>query len=177
MDPVFSREEKKLYQAKTPKDYIDKSYKLDIPSGRKAYVTKFWLKKTGNKVSSLEYYRNRHPYWKQRKGEGSAERVRERMDEHDYGTGSRLDWDDDLIREFLEANSKDKQGKYINRDWELARDFECTIATIQHFRRKYNMVLKIIKKKYSNVTKKRLIEYLKYGEGNLRDMVRKMKLK
>jgi len=174
MEPKFSKEEKKLLKAKNPEDYINKSLQCDITSGRKAYVTKYWLKITGNESSKLEYYRNRHPYWKAKKMEGTAERNVVRYAKHNYGDGTKKIWDNKLIQEFVNHNKKDKKGNYIHKDWELAKKFECTIATIQHMRRKYNMTVKIIEATLGKVTNKRLLDHLKMGEGTLRKMIRSL---
>ena len=176
MNPNFTKEEKKLFRSKDPKDYIKKSLECKISPGRKAYITRHWLEKTGYDSSELEYYRNRHPYWKAKKMEGTAERNILRFEEHNYGDGTKKVWDIELIQEFIDMNKKDKKGKYIYKDWELAKHFKCTIAAIQHMRRKYNMSLKIITKQLGKVTDKRLLDHLKLGEGTLANMVKKLKL-
>ncbi|MCU0845023.1 MAG: hypothetical protein MUC76_08880 [Spirochaetes bacterium] len=172
MKPDLSKEELKLFSSKTPDDFIDRSLKVDIPRGRKAFIARLWLEKTGYESSDIEYARNRHPYWKARKGEGGAERVLQRLHEHDYSTGESVEWTEKRIQKFIELNAKDKNGKYITRDWELAKRFKCSIATIQHMRRKYNMTTKIIIAGKGKVTAKKLLEYLQMGEGMLREMTR-----
>jgi hypothetical protein len=173
MIPVFTKEERLLFSAKNPKEYIDKSIKLKISAGRKAYVTREWLKKTGYKKSELEYQRNRHPFWKEKKISGTIERNLMRAKKHNYGDGARKHWDEKLIQKFLDSNKKSKNGKYEYRDWELAKHFKCTIATVQHMRRKYNMAVKILTKK-SKVTNKNLLEFLTIGEEQLRKMKKKL---
>lgn len=177
MEPDFTKEEKKLFKAKDPEDYIKKSLKCDISPGRKAFVTRHWLKSTGYKFSELEYYRNRHPYWKAKKMEGTAERNVIRSNKHNYGDGSKKFWDQELIKKFIEMNKKDKTDKYIHKDWELAKQFECTIATIQHMRRKFNMAIKIIALKSEKVTNKKILDYLQMGEGSLRNIVKELNSK
>jgi len=172
MEPEFNTEEKKLYRAKTPKEYIEKSLTLDIPPGRKAYVTRYWLKKTGYTTEDIKHARNRHPYWKSKKMEGTAERNVARSIEHNYGDGSNLEWSKDMIVDFIRHNKKLKNGRYQYRDWELARHFKCTIPTIQHMRRKTNMAEKIISATLGNVTEKRLVTHLELGENTLRKMMK-----
>jgi len=175
MNDEFTKEEKMLLKARTPKDYIDKSLKCKISPGRKAFVTRHWLDKKSYTIEDIKYARNRHPYWKGKKMEGTAERNAMRTQEHNYSSGNNLFWDEELIKTFITANKKDKKGNYINKDWELARDFECTIPAIQHMRRKYNMAVKIITSSKGTVTTKRLIDHLMLGESVLRKMCKRRK--
>ncbi len=172
MEPEFNADEKKLYLAKTPEEYIERSLALDIPAGRKAYVTRYWLKKTGYTSEDIKYARNRNPYWKSRKMEGTAERNLARSIEHNYGDGNNLEWKREQILDFIKRNKKKKNGRYEYKDWELARHFKCTIPTIQHMRRKTNMAGKIISATLGNVTEKRLLNHLQMGEGTLRKMMK-----
>lgn len=173
MKDDFTKEERDLLKARTPKAYIDKSLKTNISSGRKAYITKIWLEKTGNTAEDIKYQRNRHPYWKAKKMEGTAERNAVRVEEHDYSKGKDIEWDDKLIKQFIDLNKKDKSGKYVHKDWELAKKFKCTIPVIQHMRRKFNMTVKIIDKKFGRQTPKRVFELMRMGENTLRKMTKK----
>jgi hypothetical protein len=173
MNTEFSKKEKILLTARNPKEYIDRSLKSNISPGRKAFITRRWLEKKRYTIEDIKYARNRHPFWKGKKMEGTAERNAARTIEHNYGTGKNILWDDDLILEFIEANKKDKNGNYLKRDWELAKEFKCTIPAIQHMRRKFNMAVKIITVSSGNITKKRLLDHLKYGESTLRKMKKK----
>lgn len=175
MDTDFTKKEKLLLAAKSPREYIDKSLRSDISPGRKAFITRHWLEKKKYTIEDIKYARNRHPYWKEKKMEGTAERNVARAREHNYGNGNNIIWDDGLIMDFISANKKDNTGNYINKDWELAKEFECTIPAIQHMRRKFNMAEKIIMVASGKITVKRLLDYLKYGEGALRKMMKKNK--
>ena len=170
MKQELTKEERDLLKAKTPKAYIEKSLQSNIPSGRKAFLTKLWLDQKGFSAEDIKYHRNRHPYWKAKKMEGTAERNAQRVEEHDYSKGKNLEWKDNLIKKFLELNKKTKSGKYEYKDWELAKKFKCTIPVIQHMRRKCNMAEKIIKKKYGKITGKRLFDMVKLGENTLRKL-------
>lgn len=169
----FTEQEKNLLKAKNPKEYIDKSLKNRISPGRKAFVTRHWLEKTRYTIDDIKYARNRHPYWKAKKMEGTAERNAVRTQEHDYSSGDNIVWDEKLVQKFVDKNKKDKLGRYVIKDWELARDFKCTIPAIQHMRRKYNMAMKILSSSKTNPTSKKLMEYLMLGESTLRSMVNK----
>ncbi|HOW81352.1 MAG TPA: hypothetical protein PK573_02225 [Spirochaetota bacterium] len=173
MKPNFTEQEKNLLKAKNPRDYIDKSLKNKISPGRKAFVTRHWLDKTRYTIDDIKYARNRHPYWKAKKMEGTAERNAIRTKEHDYSKGDNIIWDEKLVHKFIERNKKDKQGKYIIKDWELAKEFRCTIPAIQHMRRKYNMAVRLIASSSGSITAKKLMEYLMLGESMLRNMQKK----
>ena len=121
MNTELTKNDKMLLTAKNPKEYIERSLKSNITPGRKAFITRHWLEKKKYTIEDIKYARNRHPYWKEKKMEGTAERNAARSIEHNYGTGNNILWDDSLILEFMEANKKDKMGNYINRDWELAK--------------------------------------------------------
>lgn len=66
--------------------------------------------------------------------------------QHDYSKKGSIEWDEKRIKEFIKMNSKDKSGKYLYRDHELAKHFSSSIPGIQHYRRKYNMAIKILAK-------------------------------
>lgn len=176
MNETLSKDEKYLFQARTPMDYIDRSLKSrKIPSGRKAMVTRHWLEKTGFTIDDIKKARNRHPYWKKKKMAGTAQRNAQRFEEHDYSTGVNIIWSDALVDEFLRSNVKGKDGAYQYKDWELAKHFKCSIAAIQHMRRKYNMAVRIIGKKSGGVTQKRIKEYIQQSENILRRTMKKLK--
>jgi hypothetical protein len=173
MKPQFTEKEKMLLQARNPRDYIDRSLKCKVSPGRKAFVTRHWLEKTKYTIDDIKYARNRHPYWKSKKMEGTAERNAMRTVEHNYSKGENIIWDEDLVREFIDKNKKDKSGNYLNKDWELARGFKCTIPAIQHMRRKYNMAVKIMVAAGEKNSIKKLTDYLMMGESALRRMKKK----
>ncbi len=175
MADELTAKEKEILKARTPRDYIDRSLKSKLPPGRKAMLARLWMKKTGHTVEDIQYARNRHPYWKAKKMKGTAERNQRRFEEHHYGTGSNIAWHDDLVLEFIGSNKKERDGRYEYRDWELAKHFKCSIASIQHMRRKYNMAVKIIEGAGGRPTEKRLLELLRLGEEPLRAMKRKIK--
>lgn len=177
MNDEFTRDEKKLLKARTPRDYIDKSLKFDISPGRKAFVTRHWLNTSKFTIDDIKYARNRHPYWKAKKMEGTAERNALRTQQHNYNIGGNIIWDEELIKDFITSNKKDKKGNYINKDWELARDFECTIPAIQHMRRKFNMAIKLLASSREKITTKKLVNLLLMGEGQLRRLCKKKQKK
>jgi hypothetical protein len=175
MKDIFSREEQKLLAARTPGAYIDLSLKSRIPPGRKAAVTRYWLEKKGFTVDDIKRARNRNPYWKKRKMTGTAERNTARFEAHDYSEGLEMRWTDDRIVDFIQSNRKDRSGKYVYRDWELAKHFRCTIAAIQHMRRKYNMAVKILGSKPGSVTERKLLDHMRTGEDALRGQAKSMR--
>lgn len=175
MKHEFTAEERKLLNAKNPKEYIDLSLKSKLSSGRKAAITRYWLEKKKYTVEDIQYARNRHPYWKLRKMEGTAKRNQVRFLDHDYSSGVNIVWNTHRIEQFINSNKKDKKGNYIYKDWELAKHFKCSIAAVQHLRRKYNMSIRIIQGRKETITMKRLVESMIKGENILRAMKKKKK--
>ncbi len=171
----INADEKKLLSARNPKEYIDLSFKSSLKPGRKAFITRMWLEKTKYTVEDIEYHRNRHPYWKERKLEGNTERTQKRFEEYNYSNGKKIEWDDEMLAKFITMNKKDKKKKYIYKDRELAKHFRCSIATIQHMRRKYNMAIKFLTLNRGTINNKRLLEQLSLGEGTLRAMIKKIR--
>ncbi len=173
MSDNLKGDEKKLFLSTSPSQYIEKSLKAKIPSGRKAFITRLWLENTGFTIKEIEYERNRHPYWKNKKGLGQTERLEKGFKEHNYSNGRKIVWSDEMLSELINLNKKDKNNSYLKKDWELAQHFKCSIPTIQHQRRKINMATKIILKEFDKTTSKKILKYIKMGESSLRNEVKK----
>jgi len=168
----MERQELKLLNSKTPGEYIDNSLKSRLPAGRKAYLTKLWLEKTGRRVEEIQRARNRHPYWKKRKMKGSPARNLQRRRDHDYSENGKLRWNREAILEFLRMNKKDKRGRYLHRDYELAQHFNSSIPSIQHYRRKQNMVCAYLKKKKISITPSNILPHITKSEKLVREMLK-----
>lgn len=123
------------------------------------------MEKTGYAREDILYARNRHPFWKKKKAEGAEQRSRRRLDLHDYSRGSPRAWDATLLEEFIDLNGRDKSGRYIRKDWELASHFGVSIPSIQYLRRKYLAVRRILGPR---ARKGKLIEFLGKSELSLR---------
>jgi hypothetical protein len=143
-----------------------------LTPGRKAYITRLWLEKKKYSIEDIKRARNRHPYWKKKKMEGSSERNELRRQEHDYRGNGSLEWDEKTVKEFINMNKKDKKGNYVHKDFELAQHFNTTIPSIQHYRRKYNMAMNILEKKKQSVTVKRVFELIQNSEQRLRNILK-----
>ncbi|TAL32373.1 MAG: hypothetical protein EPN93_16280 [Spirochaetes bacterium] len=170
----LSAQELKLLQSKNPEQYIENSIKSKLPSGRKAYMARLWMDKTGYSVEDIQRARNRNPYWKEKKMNGSPERNYQRRIDHDYSrgrTGAAV-WDEETIKEFIALNKKDKAGRYIRKDFELAKHFKSTIAAIQHYRRKHNMTIRILDASRETPSVKKVYDYICMSEQILRTMLK-----
>jgi len=168
----LNREEQKLFSSRNPDEYISNSLKSRLKPGKKAYITRLWLRMKGYGIVEIKHARNIHPYWKSRKMAGSVERNLQRRRSHDYSGNGRLDWTEDTIKEFITMNGKNKNGKYIHKDYELARHFGSTIAAIQHYRRKYNMAVAIIEKNDGErPNRNKIYYYLTKCEQSLRKLI------
>jgi hypothetical protein len=136
----MTRTETTILESKTPEDYIDRSLKARLAPAAKAKLARLWMESTGYSKEDILRARNRHPYWKRKKMEGSAERTRKRLAAHDYSSGSSVQWDRDLVGEFLGLNRRGPDGRYEQKDWQLAERFGATIPSIQYMRRKLSKV-------------------------------------
>lgn len=171
----MTREEMKLFESSTPEEYITNSLKVKLPSGRKAFITRLWLEENPQfSIEDIQHARNRHPHWKEKKMEGSQIRNRKRQEQHDYSDGApSIDWDSDTITDFINLNKKNKNGRYLYRDYELAKHFKSTIPSIQHYRRKHNMALKILDKEGVRPTVARIQKLIIHSEQWLRGELKK----
>ena len=157
--------ERAILASKTPEEYVDKSVKSNLSPARKAVLSREWLKKSGYTRMDILHARNRHPYWKKKKSENSAERAKRRLSMHDYSTEKVLVWSKDLIGRFLDMSKTDRNGKYEKKDHELAAKFKTTIPSIQYMRRKLKLVKKLVG---SKATKDKLVEYMGRSESLLK---------
>ena len=160
----MNKSESAILEAKTPEEYIDRSLKAKLTPAAKARLARTWMKATGYSKEDILRARNRHPYWKRKKMEGSAERTRRRLSAHDYSGGASVDWNRELVAEFLGLNGKDGSGRYEHKDWQLAERFGATIPSIQYMRRKYSKVQKILG---ARAASDKMIEYLLRAESVL----------
>ncbi len=138
-----------------------------------------WREKTGYTIQDIEYARNRHPYWKEKKMAGWQKRNERRWSEYDYtlnGKQAPDHWTRDnygLLREYIKTDKKDKSGMYKYKDREMAEKFQTSIPSIQHLRRKSNMVGRLIEKDNLTDSLKTRLELMKKGETWLRSQLKK----
>jgi hypothetical protein len=160
----MTKTETTILESKTPQDYIDRSLKARLSPAAKAKLARIWMESTGYSKEDILRARNRHPYWKKKKMEGSAERTKKRLAEHDYSGGSAVQWDDRLVSEFLGLNKKGPDGRYEYKDWQLAEHFGATIPSIQYMRRKLSKVGELLGGK---APRPKVVEYLLRAESVL----------
>ncbi len=160
----MTKTETAILDSKTPEDYIDRSLKARLPPAAKAKLARLWMETTGYTKEDILRARNRHPYWKRKKMEGSAERTRRRLAAHDYSGGASVQWDRALVTEFLGLNRKGVDGRYVQKDWQLAERFGATIPSIQYMRRKLSKVELLLG---SRASQGRVVEYLLRAESVL----------
>jgi hypothetical protein len=140
----MTKAETSILESKTPEQYIDRSLKAKLAPAAKARLARLWMESTGYTKEDILRARNRHPYWKRKKMEGSAERTKRRLASHDYSRGGSVEWNSALVEEFLSLNGLDADGRYEHKDWELAERFGATIPSIQYMRRKLRKVREIL---------------------------------
>jgi hypothetical protein len=160
----MTKTETVILESKTPEDYIDRSLKARLPPAAKAKLARHWMEATGYSKEDILRARNRHPYWKRKKMEGSAERTRRRLAAHDYSGGASVQWDQSLVAEFLSLSRKGPDGRYTQKDWQLAERFGATIPSIQYMRRKLSKVETLLGPRVSQA---KMVEYLLRAESVL----------
>jgi hypothetical protein len=160
----MTKTETTILESKTPADYIDRSLKARLSPAAKAKLARLWMESTGYTKEDILRARNRHPYWKRKKMEGSAERTRKRLAAHDYSGGASVQWDSGLVSEFLGLNKRDAEGRYLQKDWQLAERFGATIPSIQYMRRKLSKVEGLLG---ARASQGKVIEYLLRAESVL----------
>lgn len=160
----MTKTEMTILESRTPQDYIDRSLKARLTPAAKAKLARIWMESTGYSKEDILRARNRHPYWKKKKMEGSAERTKKRLAAHDYSGGSAVQWDERLVSEFLGLNRKGPDGRYEHKDWQLAERFGATIPSIQYMRRKLSKVAEILG---SKAPRPKVVEYLLRAESVL----------
>jgi hypothetical protein len=153
--------EKTILESGTPDEYVANSLKSNLSPSAKAKLAREWMERTGYDTSDILYARNRNPYWKKKKMEGSSERTQKRLELHDYSSNESISWTTDRLQEFLDLNKKDTAGRYINKDWEIAQHFGTSIPSIQYLRRKYLRVREILGPR---TRKEKVLEYLGSSE-------------
>jgi hypothetical protein len=153
----MTKTETTILESKTPADYIDRSLKARLTPAAKAKLARLWMESTGYSKEDILRARNRHPYWKRKKMEGSAERTRNRLAAHDYSGGTSVQWDASLVSQFLGLNRRGPDGRYERKDWQLAERFGATIPSIQYMRRKLSKVEGLLG---SRASQGKVVEYL-----------------
>jgi hypothetical protein len=160
----MTKAETSILESKTPEEYIDRSLKARLAPAAKARLARLWMESTGYTKEDILRARNRHPYWKRKKMEGSAERTRRRLAAHDYSGGGTVEWNPTLVGQFLSLNGKDASGRYQRKDWELAERFGATIPSIQYMRRKLRKVHELLGAKAPPA---KVVDYLLRAESVL----------
>jgi hypothetical protein len=171
----MTKTESAILESKSPEDYIDRSLKARLTPAAKAKLARLWMESTGYTKDDILRARNRHPYWKRKKMEGSAERTKRRLAEHDYSRGASVRWDEALVGEFLSLNQRGDDGRYEQKDWQLAERFGATIPSIQYMRRKLSKVELLLGPR---AQRSKVVDYLLRAESVLargKDAVEELK--
>ncbi len=170
--------ERQILNSKTPEQFIDRCVNSDVTRGKKIVLGRMWREKTGYTIEDIEYARNRHPFWKEKKMAGWQKRNEKRWAQHDYTKNGKQPadyWtreDFSLLKEYIKKDKKNKNGMYKFKDREMAEQFKTSIPSIQHLRRKSNMVTQIIERDRLTDNLKTRLELMKRGESWLRKKVK-----
>ncbi|MEW6549053.1 MAG: hypothetical protein AB1407_06265 [Spirochaetota bacterium] len=153
--------EKTILESATPEDYVANSLKSNLAPSEKAKLARIWMERSGYTKEDILYARNRNEFWKKKKMEGSAERTKRRLGEHDYSSGAMVEWTAEKLKDFVELNRKDSSGRYLHKDWELAQHFGTSIPSIQYLRRKYLRVRELLGPR---ARKEKILDYMASSE-------------
>lgn len=137
------------------------SLKSNLAPSEKAKLARIWMERSGYTKEDILYARNRNEFWKKKKMEGSAERTKRRLGEHDYSSGAMVEWTAEKLKDFVELNRKDSSGRYLHKDWELAQHFGTSIPSIQYLRRKYLRVRELLGPR---ARKEKILDYMASSE-------------
>lgn len=168
---------KQILNSKNPDEYVERTLNSDLTRGEKISLAREWQKLSGFTGEDIKAAREQHPYYKEKRREGSSQRIAERISQHNYSKTKSTrtkEYSADEISIFLDLNKKDKKGRYIHRDWEIAKEMKTTIPAVQHWRRKYNLIVKIAEKEGTKVTKAFVKKMMKNHEKGLRKMYKEM---
>ena len=169
-------DEKKVMAAETPEEYVDRMIDVTLSQGEKQRLSRVWQKRTGYSAADIAHARNRHPYWRKRKAEGNLERTKRRLKAYDvqrpYHPFSLAD--EDLLNTFLTMNKRSRDGRYQNKDYEIARKLNIKLTSVQCLRRKYNLITRIVAMKNIKPSAANYRRYMKFGEKRLRDLSREL---
>jgi len=160
----MTKAENAILDSRTPDEYIEASLRSRLNPAAKARLAKQWMERTGYAREDILYARNRHPYWRKKKMEGSVERTRRRLEAHNYSGGRSIPWSRERVEEFLSLNGKDKEGRYLRKDWQLAEHFGSSIPSIQYMRRKCRKVEDLLGPRAS---RSKVVDYLLCAESVL----------
>lgn len=169
--------EKQILNAKDPAQFIDRCVNSSVSRGKKIVLGRKWREKTGFTMEDIEYARNRHPYWKEKKMAGWQQRNEKRWTAYNFTSKESLEpdyWTKNNfanLREYIKKDKKNSNGIYRTKDRELAEFFRTSIPSIQHMRRKSNMVTKIMEKRKIKDSLKNRLEFMQLGETTLREML------
>lgn len=135
-----NKKEQIILSSKTPEQYIENSLRVKISSGRKAYLCKIWLEKTGYTIEDIQYARNRHPHWKKLKHKGHKQRTQARLEKYKFNTASKK-WTHKEVLKFLQMND-------TKHDYEIAEYFKRSIPSVQYLRRKIKLLIDVEPQKF-----------------------------
>lgn len=161
----ITSERSKLLSAKTPEQYITFSINSKLPPGKKATITSEWLAKTNFTYEDISYARNRDPFWRKKKSQGSKERNLKRIQEFNFkkpGATPKKTWTTAEMEELFDLDKK-----FVDRD--LAKKFKTSLPAINHIRRKFKMVREIFEVKKEKANKKKMVAYSMKSEKLLRE--------
>lgn len=164
---IYEKEKRKLLSASTPEQYIELSIKSKLTGPKKSSITSEWLTSTGYTIDDIKYARNRHPFWRKKRNQGSYERNSKRLEQHNYyRTDQKITWDKDKLAKFFDLNLKGMT------DHELARSFKTSIPAVNHIRRKFRFASQLLELDKQKPVKAGILKLCAHSESVLKRLIR-----
>ncbi|PJZ70906.1 hypothetical protein CH373_06480 [Leptospira perolatii] len=163
----YEKEKRKLLSAKSPEQYIEFSIKSRLEGPKKSSITTEWLHKSGYTIDDIKYARNRHPFWRKKRNQGSYERNSRRLEFHNYYKSDRkIVWDETKLSKFYDLNQEGQA------DHELARTFRTSIPAVNHIRRKFRFATNLLELDKKKPNKMSVIKLSHNSESVLKRLIR-----
>ncbi|EMN10918.1 LB099 family protein [Leptospira interrogans] len=164
---IYEKEKRKLLSASTPEQYIELSIKSKLTGPKKSSITSEWLTSTGYTIDDIKYARNRHPFWRKKRNQGSYERNSKRLEQHNYyRSDQKIVWDKTKLAKFFDLNSKGLT------DHELAKNFRTSIPAVNHIRRKFRFASELLRLDKQKPAKDGILKLCTHSESVLKRLIR-----
>lgn len=134
----------KVLQARSADEYVELLRKSHLSRSVKTSLGRLWRARTGVSLDEIALARSRNKYLQKLRTVGYEARNRARWDRYNYLHRARHYWTEEEITSFLNLDSRRADGSYRYKDREIAEKLSLSIPSVQHWRRKRNLVDKII---------------------------------
>lgn len=134
----------KILRARSADKYVELIRRSGFSRSVKTELNRLWRAKTGVTADEIALARSRNKYLQKLRNTDYKSRNQSRWDRYNYLHGKRHYWTDEEITSFLNLDSRHADGSYRYRDREIAEKLFLSIPSVQHWRRKRNLVDRIL---------------------------------